>query len=147
MSASAPGSVIERRNSPIERFARRSSRISSTIARYSVSRALCPDRRRRLVGALLDLDVEAPVGCGLGRAEQSAGLAGEGDDDPATGEAADLVDLGDRADVRVVALVPRHEQHLRLAAQIERQVHRHVREDDGVFQRYEEILVHEASPS
>jgi len=33
------------------------------------------------------------------------------------------------------------------AAQIERQVDRHVREHHGVFQRYEEILVHEASRS
>ena len=65
------------------------------------------------------------------------------DDGAAAGQAADLVDLGDRADVRVVALVPRHEQDVRLAAQVERQVDRHVREHDGVFQRYEQILVHE----
>ena len=99
------------------------------------------------LGPLVYLDEQAAVARGLGLAEQPAHLAGQRDDRAAARQPADLVDLGDRADVRVVALVPRHEQHVRLTAQVERQVHRHVREDDGVFQRYEEILVHEASRS
>ena len=48
----------------------RSSRISSTTARYSVSSSRA-DRWRRLVGALVDVDAEPAVGSGLRRAEQA----------------------------------------------------------------------------
>ena len=46
-----------------------------------------------------------------------------------------VADLGDRSDGRVAALVLRHEQHALGVADVDRQRHRHVREDDGVFQR------------
>ncbi len=60
----------------------------------------------------------------------------------AAGEPAGVDDVGDGPDGRVLALVARHEQDLPLVADVERQRHRHVREDDGVVQRDEQELLH-----
>ena len=101
------------------------------------------DGRRRLVGLLLDLDVESAAGAGLGGAEQRRGAGPVSVTTVrAAGQAAALVDLGDRADLRVVALVARHEQHALLVAGVERQGDRHVREDDGVVQWNEQVFLH-----
>src|SRR5262249_34413840 len=49
-----------------------------------------------------------------------------------------VADLGDRPDVCVAALVDRHEQDLVLLAHVDGERDGHVREDDHVFQRYEQ---------
>ena len=59
MSASAPGSVIERTNAAMRPSSPRSSRISSTTARYSRSSSRVRAVGRLVVGALLDLDAQA----------------------------------------------------------------------------------------
>jgi hypothetical protein len=56
----------------------------------------------------------------------------------AAGQADALGHASDRADLRVVAVVTRDEQHLLLVACVDGQGHIHVREDDDVVQRYEQ---------
>jgi hypothetical protein len=92
------------------------------------------DGRRRLVGPLFDLDVQAAAVAGFGSAELPAVQAVQRRDWCAAGKAADLRDFGDRADAGVDALVPRHEQDTRLVGGVERQGHRHAGEDDSVVQ-------------
>ena len=100
------------------------------------------DGRRRLVGLLLDLDVEPAVGAGLGSSEQRAVQPGHGHDRPAAREAGPVDDLCDRADLGVGALMPRHEQDVILGPCVELQCDGHVREDDGVVQRNQQVLGH-----
>ena len=57
---------------------------------------------------------------------------------PPPGRRTAVDDLGDGADLRVVALVHRDEQHALLAADVDRQGDGHVREDDDVVQGYEQ---------
>ena len=66
----------------------------------------------------------------------------EARDARAARQAADLGHFGNDADGRVVALVARDEQDARLAADVERQRHAHIREDDRVVQGYQQHLVH-----
>ena len=66
--------------------------------------------RRVLVGALLDLDAEASLGVGVRGADDAAMEAGQGDGTAAAGQADAVGNLGDGADLRVLVLVPRHEQ-------------------------------------
>ena len=96
------------------------------------------DARRLLVGPLGDLDPEVPLRVGVRRAELGAVQAGEVHRPAAAGHADALADLGDRAHLRVLALVPRDEQHLLLVADVDGDRDVHVREDDEVVQRYEE---------
>ena len=53
--------------------------------------------------------------------------------------------LGDRADVRVLALVDRDEQHALAVGDVDRQRHGHVREDDDVFQGNQQQVRHKGS--
>ena len=96
------------------------------------------DARRLLVGPLVDLDPEVPLRVGVRGAELGAVQALEGDGAAAAGHADALADLGDGADLRVLALVPRDEQHALLVADVDGDGDVHVREDDEVVQRYEE---------
>ena len=68
----------------------------------------------------------------------ATGDAGEGHGAAAAGEAHLVGDLGDRADLRELALVTRDEQDARLVARVHGQRHVHRGEDDGVVEGYEE---------
>ena len=95
------------------------------------------------VGVLGDLGAQAAVGVGLGRAgDDAARLALERDATRAAGQADGVGDLGDRADLRVLPVVPGHEQDAVFAGGINRQVDVHRREDDGVVEGDEEELGH-----
>ena len=63
--------------------------------------------------------------------------AGQRNGAPAAGQADAVADLGDRADLGVLALVPGHEQHALLVADVDGEGDVHVREDDEVVQWYE----------
>ena len=63
----------------------------------------------------------------------------------AAGQAHPLAHLGDDADGGVVALVARHQEHLRLVARIDRQGDLHAGKDDGVFKRNQEKSWHDRS--
>ena len=98
--------------------------------------------RRRLVGPLVDLDAQAARGVRLGGADDAAVQAGQRDGATAAGQADALADLGDGADLRVLALVPGHEQHALLVAGLGGQGDVHAGEDDEVVQWYEQQLAH-----
>ena len=102
-------------------------------------------RRRNLVGALLDLDPQAPLRVGLGGAGDAAVQRRELDGADAAGQSHALAHLGDDADLGVVALVTRDEQHLRLVPWIDRQGHFHAGEDDGVFEGDQKKFWHDRS--
>jgi hypothetical protein len=68
--------------------------------------------------------------------------AGQRHDPDTTGQPAAVADLGDRAHLRVHVLVTGDEQNSLLAADVERQRHSHVGEDDGVFQGDEQVFLH-----
>ena len=95
------------------------------------------DRRGRLVGMLLDLDVQPASGAGLGGSKQRTRLPAQSRDLRAAGEAAGLDDLSDRSDLRVLAVMPGNEQDPRLIGRVQRHRHRHPWEDDGLIQRNE----------
>ena len=116
----------------------RSSRISSTTARYSRSSSRVLTRGRLLVGPLVDLDAQAALRVGVGGAGDAAVQAGQADGAAAAGQADAVADLGDGADLRVLALVARHEQHALLVADVDGEGDVHVREDDDVVQRDEQ---------
>ena len=69
----------------------------------------------------------------------------EADGAAAAGQADALADLGDGADLRVLALVPRHEEHALLVADVGGDGDVHVREDDDVVQRNEQQRAHQRS--
>ena len=64
--------------------------------------------------------------------------AAEGDGGAAAGQADAVGNLGHGADLRVLGLVPRHEQHAILVADVDRQGHGHAREHHGVLERDEQ---------
>jgi hypothetical protein len=64
--------------------------------------------------------------------------ADEVDGAAAAGHADVLAHLGDGADLRILTLVARDEQHTLLVAHLDGDGHIHVGEDDEVFERYEE---------
>ena len=72
------------------------------------------------------------------RADDGAMQAVERDGTHAAGKADAVGDLGDGADVRVLVLVPRHEQDAVLVADVDRQGDGHAREHDGVLERDEQ---------
>ena len=131
-------SRIARTNDEMRPSSPRSSRISSTVARYSVSSSRVWTRGGSSSGRSVDLDPEVPLRVGVGRAELGAVQALEVDRPAAAGHAHALAHLGDGADLRVLALVPRDEQHALLVADVDGDGHVHVREDDEVVERYEE---------
>ena len=94
---------------------------------------------RHVVVVLFDLDAQAAARVGLGGADDAAaGAALELRAAPAAGQADDLGDVGDRADLGEVVVVTGDEEHLLLTRDVDgkRDVHR--REDDGVVEGYEE---------
>ena len=121
----------------------RSSRISSTTARYSRSSSRVRPSTRHVVGALLDLDAQLAVGVGLGGAGDAAGDALErGAAARRRAGARVCDDAGDRADGRVLAVVARDEQDALLVADVDRQRDVHRREDDGVVEGDEQKTGH-----
>ena len=103
-------------------------------------------RRRRLdVRPLFDLDAEATERVGVCGAGDAAMQADERDGAAAAREPDALCDLGDGAHLGVGVLVLRDEQHAVLVADVDRQGRVHVREDDDVFQGYEEQGAQESS--
>ena len=138
MSASAPRSVIERTKAAMRPSSPRSSRISSTTARYSRSSSRIPSSVGLLVGALLDLDEQPSLGVGRCGARDAAMQAVEGNSETAAREPDSIGDLGDRSDLRVPVVVLGHEQHTLFVADVDGEGDVHVREDDEVVQRDEQ---------
>ena len=138
MSASAPGSVIARSQAAMRPSSPRSSRISSTVARYSRSSSRVRPSTATSSGLLGDLDAQAAAGVGVRGAGDAARDALEHRAAGAAGEADALGDAGDGADRGVLALVARDEQDALLVAGVDRQGDVHRREDDGVVERDEE---------
>ncbi len=87
-----------------------------------------------VVGPLLDLDAQRPAGIGLRRPDDRA-MHPVQLDGAAAARQADLgAHLGHGADLRVRALVARHEQNALLVADVHGQGDAHVREHDDVFE-------------
>ena len=120
----------------------RSSRISSTTARYSRSSVRVRPSTGDLVGVLVGLDAQAAAGIGVGGAGDAAGDAGEGDRAAAAGEADVLGDARDRADLGELAVVAGDEQHALLVTGVDGKRDVHGGEDDGVVEGNEEKAYH-----
>ena len=102
---------------------------------------------RALVGRdavlpLLDLDEQATLRVGLRRSRDAAVQALDRDRDGAARQPDAVGHARDGADRGVLALVLRHEQHAVLVADLDRQRHVHVGEDDDVVERDEQQLGH-----
>ena len=89
---------------------------------------------RLVVGALLDLDAQRAAGIGLRRPDDAAVQAVQLDGAAAARQPDLGAHLGDGADLGVLALVARNEQHALLVADVDGQGDAHVREDDDVFE-------------
>ena len=138
VSASAPASVIERRNALIRSSALRMLEDlldDGAVLALELARL---DGRKVLVGPLLDLDAQTPEGIGVRRADHGAMQAGEGDGLAASGEADAIGNLGHGADLRVLVLVLRDEQDAILVACVDRQGDGHAREHHRVLERNEQ---------
>ena len=98
---------------------------------------------RNAVLALLDLDEQAALRVGLGRARDAAVQALERHGDGAAGQPDAVGHARDGADGGVLALVLGHEQHTLLVADVDRQRHVHVGEDDDVVEWDEQQLAHD----
>ncbi len=138
MSASVPGSEIERRNcgdaavvaAQLEDLLDHRAVLALEVAGPAVDRLVVLD--------LLDLDDQPAAQVGAGRARDAAVQALELDCAPAAGEADLVRDLGHRADLGELAVVARHEQHALGVADVDRQRHAHVGEDHCVVQWHEQ---------
>jgi hypothetical protein len=96
------------------------------------------DRRRLLVGPLLHLDAQPSLPIGL-RSPRDAPMEAAQVDRACTARQADVLrHLGDGADLRILAVVARDEQHTFLLADLGVQRHVHVGEDDDVVERNEQ---------
>ena len=84
------------------------------MARYSRSSSRVWMPGRLLVGPLDHLDPQVALRVGVGGAELGAVQADQVDGPPAAGQPDVLADLGDRADLRVLAVVAGDEQHVLL---------------------------------
>ena len=135
VSASAPGSTIERRNAEMRPSSPRSSRISSTTARYSRSSSRVRPSTGIVVGALLDVDAQVAERVGLGGAGDAAVQPAQRGRAAAAGQADGVRDLGDGADLGELGLVTGDEQDALLVADVDGQRDVHGREDDGVVER------------
>ena len=82
------------------------------------------------------------MGIGLGGAGNGAVQPVQGDCASASGQAHLVGHFRDRADLCVLALVLGHEQHALVVADVDRQRHAHVGEDDDVVQGDEQKLRH-----
>ncbi len=99
-----------------------------------------------LVGPFLDLDEEAPLRIGGRGAGNPAVQAVQRDRVTAAGKADVIGHLGDGADLRVLVVVLRHEQHALFVADVDGEGDVHVGEDDDVFQgdekKADRVLAH-----
>ena len=144
VSASAPGSVIDRTKAEIRPSSPRSSRSSSTTARYSRSSVASASVDGDAVGVLFDLDAQLAGGVGLCGAGDAAVQAAQGHRSGPAGQANPLGDLGDGAHTRELAVVARNEQHaLLVVADVDRQRDVHGREDHGVVGGYKKKCRHQ----
>ena len=121
----------------------RSSRISSTTARYSRLEMTGALVGRHVVLALLDLDEQPALRVGLGRAGDAAVQALDRDRDGASRQPDAVGHARDRPDGGVLPLVLGHEENTVLVADVDRQRHVHVGEDDDVVERDEQQLGHD----
>ena len=80
----------------------------------------------------------------MGRADDGAMQAGEGDGSAAAGQADAIDDLGNGADLRVLVLVLRDEQDAIFVADVDRQGDGHAREHDGVLERDEQQVTQDS---
>jgi hypothetical protein len=83
---------------------------------------------------LLDLDVQASVGHGVGGAGNAAVQALKGDGARSAGQADAVGDLGHGADIGELLLVMGDEEDPVLLTHVHRERERHAREDDGVVE-------------
>ena len=120
----------------------RSSRISSTTARYSRSSSRVRPSTGTSSGCSLTSTREAAGAVGVRRAGDAAGDAGERDGAAAAGEADAVGDLGDRADLGELAVVAGDEQHALLVAHVDGEGDVHGGEDDGVVEGDEQERSH-----
>ena len=135
MSASAPGSRTARTNADTRSSAPRSSRISSTTARYSTSSSRVLRGGGVSSGRSSTSTRRRPSGIGLGGAEHAAVEAGEGDRLGSAGQPDALDDLGDGADRRVLrARACGTSTTLLVVADVGGERDVHAREDDDVFE-------------
>ncbi len=74
----------------------------------------------------------------MGCADHGAVEAGKRDGVSAAGQADAIGNLGHGADLCVLGLVPRHEQHALFVADVDRQRDGHAREHHGVLERDEQ---------
>ena len=107
-----------------------------------LARSLVGGRR---VAPLLDVDEQAALRVGLGGAGDPAVEPFERDRDGAARQPDAVGHARDGADRGVLALVLGDEQHALLVADLDRQRHVHVREDDDVVERDEQELGHRGS--
>ena len=98
---------------------------------------------RGAVTALLDLDEQPPGGVGLGCAGDTAVQALERHGNGASGQPDAVGHACHRADCRVLALVLWDEQDALFVADVDRQRHVHVGEDDDVVEWDEQELAHD----
>ena len=94
------------------------------------------------VAALLDLDEQTALRVGLGRARNAAVEPLQRGRDGAAGQLDAIGHARDGSDGCVLPLVLRHEQDAILVADIHRQRHVHVGEDDDVVEGDEQQLAH-----
>ena len=101
---------------------------------------------RDVVGSLVDLDEQSTGGIRLGRSGDATMEPLERNRDHSAREPVTIGDLRDRADVRILALALRHEEHRLLVPDVDGQGHVHVGEDDDVLERDEQKLAHAIQP-
>ena len=138
-----PASVIDRTNARIRPSSPRSSRISSTTARYSRSSSRVSVGAGALVGTRLRRRRAARRRRRRWRAPGIARWSAVSDTArPRPASAHALGHFGDDADVRVGVVVPRHEQHAVVGADVDRQRDRHAREHHRVIEGNDSQPVH-----
>ena len=146
MSASAPGSLIERTKAAMRPSSPRSSRISSTTARYSRSSSRMPPSAVSASGCSSTSTKRRPCESEPAAPAIAAVQALESDGATSAREADAVRHLGDGADLRVLVVVLGDEQHALLVADVDGEGDVHVGEDDDVFQGDEQqadrVLVH-----
>ena len=94
--------------------------------------------RALFVQPLLDVDEQAALAVGARRAGDPTVQAVQRNRTTAAGKPNPVRHLGDRPHLRVLVVVLRDEQHAVLVADVDRQSHVHVREDDDVVQGHEQ---------
>ena len=140
MSASAPGSVMERTKLDAAVVAAQLQELVDDRAVVALELAGAAVHRGG-VGVLLHVGDQAALAVGAGGAEGAARDALERCAADAAGQADLLGDVDDGADGGVLALVARDEDDALLAGRVDRERDVHGGEDDGVVQRDEQQLL------